>query len=851
MPAETRQITLSRSRQATIDRLSPDQRLFFIDSNKPRDEVPITQVDVEVGGDGVAEDNCGIGDEPMDAAPSPCKEGFQDIDTAMSNDENVQLGTNDHQSNLLMSPVQHDDTEGLQEIKSRKIPIAIRSLSDMSKPNIFDRKQIGCVVNDSRVQGFILALIVINAIMMGVATFPFVKDNQGVSAKFELIDEIFLIIFTIEAVMQLAYHGWTLFKDAWLVFDLTIVALSWALEGVKVARAFRIFRALRLIARIDVMKNLIIAVTSVIPNLTGIGMLLFLLFYIFAVMFTQLYKDISKQYPRQQQYFVGLPETFFTLFQMMTLYPQLEKQDGWKKVLAQAYDEYWWSWIFFIAFIVVTAFVFANLIIAVICDAVHVLGEDDVAGLIGFEEDEVTNAGRYRNSFELSRGFGSSTIDRLREMEAQLDQIVLMKDDLMVAMNALVKHSGNETHQARPFCVGEDAIQHYYEGHLLSSADFLLITDGDSGSESESVDHHQNGLSLSPCNGHLDSTPDQTEEYQKEQSKQTFPDVNERFVEMISHAKENLIISRLNDFRIHMGEFVNDSRVQRFILALIVINAIMMGVATFPFVKDNQGVSAKFELIDEIFLIIFTIEAVMQLAYHGWTLFKDAWLVFDLTIVALSWALEGVKVARAFRIFRALRLIARIDVMKNLIIAVTSVIPNLTGIGMLLFLLFYIFAVMFTQLYKDISKQYPRQQQYFVGLPETFFTLFQMMTLYPQLEKQDGWKKVLAQAYDEYWWSWILFVAFIVVTAFVFVNLIIAVICDAVHVMGDRGVAGLTGCDEDEITKIRSRDPLELSPRASNLVLWHKLREIERSIDEIVSIQNQMVMLMDKLARSG
>jgi hypothetical protein len=365
----------------------------------------------------------------------------------------------------------------------------------------------------------------------------------------------------------------------------------------------------------------------------------------------------------------------------------------------------------------------------VICDAVHVLGEDDVAGLIGFEEDEVTNAGRYRNSFELSRGFGSSTIDRLREMEAQLDQIVLMKDDLMMAMDVLVIHSGNEAHQARPFCVGEDATHQNYEGHLLSSADILLITDGDSRSESESVDHHLNGLSLSPRNGHLDSTPDQTEEYQKEQSKQTFPDVNERFVEMISHAKENLIISRLNDFRIHMGEFVNDSRIQRFILALIVINAIMMGVATFPFVKDNQGVSAKFELIDEIFLIIFTIEAVMQLAYHGWTLFKDAWLVFDLTIVALSWALEGVKVARAFRIFRALRLIARIDVMKNLIIAVTSVVPNLIGILLLLLLLFYIFAVMFTQLYKDISKQYPRQQQYFVGLPETFFTLFQMMTL--------------------------------------------------------------------------------------------------------------------------
>jgi hypothetical protein len=155
--------------------------------------------------------------------------------------------------------------------------------------------------------------------MMGIATFPVVKDSPNVSSKFELIDQIFLIIFTIEAAMQLAFHGWTLFKDAFLVFDLTIVALSWALEGVKVARAFRIFRALRLITRIDVMRNLIKALISVLPNLTGIAMLLFLVFYIFAVMFTQLFKDASKQYPRTQQYFVALPETFFTLFQMMTL----------------------------------------------------------------------------------------------------------------------------------------------------------------------------------------------------------------------------------------------------------------------------------------------------------------------------------------------------------------------------------------------------------------------------------------------------------------------------------------------------------------------------------------------------
>jgi hypothetical protein len=498
-----------------------------------------------------------------------------------------------------------------------------------------------------------------------------------------------------------------------------------------------------------------------------------------------------------------------------------------------------------------------------------VLGDDDVAGLLGYAEDEVRKErmifGRYRRSFDLSEGLDSLTINRLKEMEAQLDQIVLMKDDLMMAMNVLV--SKNETLHAGLFPVCEEFTEQNYEKQLPFSASTSITTNPDE--KSERGDNHLNGVSVSRWNGNLDSTPDQTQDYQSEQSKQVFPDIDEQFVENTSLVEvETPTISRINDFRVQMGYIVNDDKVQGFILALIVINAIMMGVATFHFVKDNPDVSAKFELIDLVFLIVFTIEATMQLTYHGWALFKDAWLVFDLTVVALSWALEGVKGFRAFRIFRALRLVARIDAMKNLIIAVISVVPNLTGIGMLLFLVFYIFAVMFTLLFKDVSKQYPRQQQYFVALPETFFTLFQMMTLVSRWylyirtsrlvssdpitttgRTQDGWKNIFAQAYDEYWWSWIPFVAFVVVTAFVFVNLIVAVICDAVHVMSDRGLAGLTGYDEDEITKIRIRGPLELSPRASNLALGQKLREIERSIDEIVSIQNQMVMIIDKIAQ--
>jgi hypothetical protein len=246
-------------------------------------------------------------------------------------------------------------------------------------------------------------------------------------------------------------------------------------------------------------------------------------------------------------------------------------------------------------------------------------------------------------------------------------------------------------------------------------------------SEGDNITSHRRQGDDTHCRG--DSEPNKRDSL----SKRTFSGMSERFIENVYYVKDSRTVSRLSVARRWIGKTVNDNRVQGFILALIVINAIMMGIATYPVVKDNPNVSSKFELIDQIFLIIFTIEAALQITYRGLTLFKDAWLVFDVTIVAISWAFDTVQVARAFRVFRALRLIARVDVMRNLIKALVGVIPNVTAIVMLLFLVFYIFAVMFTQLYKEESKQYEREEQYFVALPETFFTLFQIMTMVSNL----------------------------------------------------------------------------------------------------------------------
>jgi len=207
---------------------------------------------------------------------------------------------------------------------------------------------------------------------------------------FETTDKVFLIIFTVELGLQFIYHGFQLLLNGWLVFDLIIILTSWSFSSVQIIRAFRIFRALRLVTRIKIMKNLILALFGVMPRMAAIGLMLCLIFYIFGVMFTQLFKDLYFDGYTEYNFFGSLDWTFFTLFQMMTL-------DNWASVARQVIKVYKWAWAPFTVFVIISGFIVVNLIIAVICDAIGALHADEKAKLQGNYDENNTDAGDSQN----------------------------------------------------------------------------------------------------------------------------------------------------------------------------------------------------------------------------------------------------------------------------------------------------------------------------------------------------------------------------------------------------------------------------------------------------------------------
>lgn len=179
------------------------------------------------------------------------------------------------------------------------------------------------------------------------------------------------------------------------------------------------------------------------------------------------------------------------------------------------------------------------------------------------------------------------------------------------------------------------------------------------------------------------------------------------------------VVDMIQQFRYRCGVCVNAKSVQFFIVSLIAINAIMMGIGTFDFVTENPSVKHAFETVDLVFLIIFTVELGMQFIFYGWRLILDGWLLFDTIIITMSWMFSEIQIIRAFRIFRAFRLVTRIKVLKNLVLALFGVMPRMFAIGLLLMLVSYIFAVMFTQLFKDLYEDGLTDEDYFGRLDNT------------------------------------------------------------------------------------------------------------------------------------
>ena len=234
------------------------------------------------------------------------------------------------------------------------------------------------------VQNVVIALILINAVLLGMETSPRIMASWG--KLITTLDHAILTVFVVEIASLLFARGWRFFKDPWSVFDFVVVgiALIPASGPFAVLRSLRVLRVLRLISKIPSIRKVVGALLGALPGMASVFGLVMILFYVNAVIATKLF---GQDFP---ELFGNLGMSFFTLFQVMTL-------EAWAGGVARPIMEvYPYAWIFFFLFILTATFTVLNLFVAVIVNSLNAIHGQE-------ESSKGNDMQTMRNELELMR----------------------------------------------------------------------------------------------------------------------------------------------------------------------------------------------------------------------------------------------------------------------------------------------------------------------------------------------------------------------------------------------------------------------------------------------------------------
>lgn len=225
--------------------------------------------------------------------------------------------------------------------------------------------------------------------------------------------------------------------------------------------------------------------------------------------------------------------------------------------------------------------------------------------------------------------------------------------------------------------------------------------------------------------------------------------------------------------RSRVAGFIENTRFTRFITAVILINAVTLGLETDADFAARTG--EWLGRIDRIALTIFAVEIALKFFVYRFSFFKAGWNVFDFIIIAIALipAVGPLSVLRALRALRVLRLVSVVPQMRRVIAALFHAIPGIASILAVLLIIFYVASVLVTKLF---GADFPEM---FGSVAGSMYTLFQIMTL-------EGWsEEVVRPVMRVYPWSWLFFIPFIIVTSFAVLNLFIGIIVDAMNFVQD------------------------------------------------------------------
>jgi voltage-gated sodium channel len=249
-----------------------------------------------------------------------------------------------------------------------------------SEPHTLGRfAQLRRIESSRLFQTVVIGIIILSALTIGAKTYdlpPLLESSLTV------MDNAITVFFLIEILFRFAacrdkkrflMDGWNLFDTLVVIGSLIPLDNS---EAVLLGRLLRVFRVLRLVSVVPELRFLINSLLKAIPRMGYIALLMFIIFYIYAAIGSLFFASVD------EELWGDVAIAMLTLFRVATF-------EDWTDVMYATMEQYPLSWVYYITFIFLTAFVFLNMMIGAILEVMSEEKNTREAQTAHNERDEI------------------------------------------------------------------------------------------------------------------------------------------------------------------------------------------------------------------------------------------------------------------------------------------------------------------------------------------------------------------------------------------------------------------------------------------------------------------------------
>ena len=228
--------------------------------------------------------------------------------------------------------------------------------------NGIPRNRLARLVDSSTFTAVIVGVILLNALVLALGTYESIDERFG--PTLHLINDLCFGVFVVELLLRILSYGsrpWNFFRSGWNIFDFIVIGsvfIPGVRENATLLRLARLARLMRVVRLLPDLRVLLLGVWRSVPPLLSVAGITAAILFVYGMIGWLMFADaLPKEWG-------NIGKAMLTLFVMLTL-------ENFPNYMYQGMEVHPWSWVYFVSFILIAAFIVLNVLIGIVLNSME------------------------------------------------------------------------------------------------------------------------------------------------------------------------------------------------------------------------------------------------------------------------------------------------------------------------------------------------------------------------------------------------------------------------------------------------------------------------------------------------